>query len=101
MNRYFFLALIAGVTVGAAQTQAMPVSPIAVSSVIIPVASGCGLGVHRGPVDGCETIFDGNFAGAGRNPYNQYVGFARNRICGGRGAHLACNGSGLCRVVCN
>ncbi len=102
MKRYYFLPLIACVTMAAAQTQAMPVVPIAVPSISISVASGCGLGVRRGPFDGCQTVFDGNYAGAGRDPYNHYyVGFARGPFCGGRGTHLACNGFGLCRVVCN
>jgi hypothetical protein len=102
MKRYCFLPLIVCVTLGAAQTQATPVAPIAIPSASIPVASGCGLGVHRGPFDGCETVFDGNYPGARRSPYNgYYMGFARGGICGGRGTHLVCNGFGLCRIVCN
>ena len=102
MKQYCFLAFVACVTMGAAPTQAMEVAPIAAPSASTLVASGCGLGVHRGPFDGCETVYDGNYPGAVRGPYNQYyVGFARGGFCGGRGTHLACSGFGLCRIVCN
>jgi hypothetical protein len=102
MKRYCFLPIVACVAIGPIQTHAMPVAPIAIPSLKISVASGCGLGVHRGPLDGCAIIYDGNYAGARRSPYNHYyVGFARGRVCGGRGTHLACNSFGLCRVVCN
>ncbi len=102
MKRYFFIPLAACVLMDAAETKAMPVATVSAPTLSIPVASGCGLGVHRGPFDGCETIYDGNYAGVGRNPYNHYyVGFARGGFCGGRGTHLACNNLGLCRVVCN
>jgi hypothetical protein len=102
MKRYCFLPLVSCVTFGAAQAHAMSIAPIAVPAVSVPVASGCGLGVRRGPFDGCETIYDGNYAGIGQNPYNHYyVGFARGGFCAGRGTHLACNTFGLCRIVCN
>ena len=102
MKRYCFLLLLVCMTMGGAQSQAIPVTPVAAPAVIILAASGCGLGVHRGPFDGCEIIYDGNYAGAGRSPYNHYyIGFNRGGFCGGRGTHLACNHFGLCRVVCN
>ena len=107
MKRYCFLPLVVCMTMCAAQTQAMPVGPATAPALIISVASGCGLGVHRGTYDGCETVYDGNYAGAGRSPYNHYyvgqyfVGSDRGGFCGGRGTHLVCNSFGLCRVVCN
>jgi hypothetical protein len=102
MKRYYFLPLIICVTMWIAGTQAMPVAPVAIPAVSISVASGCGLGVHRGPFDGCEIVYDGNYAGIGRSPYNHYyVGSGRGGFCSGRGTHLACNGFGQCRVVCN
>ncbi len=64
MKRYCFLPLVVCMTMCAAQTQAMPVGPTTAPALIISVASGCGLGVHRGPYDGCETVYDGNYAGA-------------------------------------
>jgi hypothetical protein len=108
MKRYCLLPLAVCVVMSAAATQAMPVAPAAVPAAApvpvlsIPVASGCGLGVHRGPFDGCETVYDGNYPGAGHSPYNQYyVGFGRGGFCGGRGTHLVCNRFGQCWVVCN
>jgi hypothetical protein len=108
MKRYCFLPLVACVTMCAAQTRAMPVAgPIAAPALGIRVASGCGLGVHRGPFDGCETVYDGNYAGSGRRYFNHYyvgqyfVGSDRGGYCSGRGTHLACNSFGLCLVVCN
>jgi hypothetical protein len=102
MKRYFILAFAVCVAMPAIETQAMPVPSIAAPAVSIQVASGCGLGVHRGPFDGCETVYDGNYAGAGRFPGNHYyVGFNRGGLCGGRGTHLDCNRFGQCRVVCN
>ena len=103
MKRYFFLPFVACLTMGAGDAQAMPVAiPIATPALSILVASGCGLGVHRGPFDGCETVYDGNFTGARRSPYNQYyVGFGRGGFCSGRGTHLACNRFGSCWIACN
>lgn len=103
MKRYFFLPFVACLAMGAGDAQAMPVATsIAAPALSILVASGCGLGVHRGPFDGCETVYDGNFAAGGRSPYNQYyVGSYRAGACGGRITRLKCNRSGVCRVVCN
>ncbi len=103
MKRYWYLPLVACATMYAVHAQAAPATgPIAGPALSIRVASGCGLGVHRGPFDGCETVYDGNYSGSGRNPYNHYyVGFARGAFCGGRSAYLACNSFGLCRLVCN
>ena len=103
MKRYWYLPLVACVTLCAAHTQAAPATgPIAGPALSIRVASGCGLGVRRGPFDGCEIVYDGNYAGIGRSPYNHYyVGFGRGRFCSGGGTHLVCNSFGRCRIVCN
>ena len=102
MKRYCFLPVMTCLTICTAQTQAMPVAPIALQSVSILVASGCGLGVRRGPFDGCETVYDGNYAGVGRSPYNHYyAGFSRDGICSRRNMHIVCNSFGLCHMVCN
>jgi hypothetical protein len=102
MKQYGFLPLVVCATMVAAPAKAMPVAPIAVQSVSLLIASGCGLGVRRGPFDGCETVYDGNYAAVRHNPYNHYyIGFARGGFCGGRDTQLACNNFGLCRVVCN
>lgn len=85
---------------GISTARAMPLDPLQ-AGLLIPVASGCGLGVHRGPLDGCYPVY-GYYAGYGggyRNNY--YTGFNSGGVCSGRGTHLACNPYGICWVACN
>jgi hypothetical protein len=84
-----------------AAAHAMPLAPIRSSAELyVPVASGCGLGVHRGPYDGCYPLypFYAGYSGY-RNPY--YVGPVSGGVCGGRGTHLSCDYYGFCWVACN
>jgi len=74
-----------------AAAQAMPLHQMR-ADWVVPAASGCGLGVHRGPYDGCYPIY-GYFAGY---DYRNSRG-----VCGGRGTHLACNSYGVCWIACN
>ena len=103
MTRLLLLTLLAAT--GAARSEAMPVGRVGGASLSITVASGCGLGVRRGPLDGCEPIYGWYYPGYGRgvrNDYNNYyVGFGRGGFCGGRGTHLACDFYGNCWVACN
>jgi len=69
------------------------------ASLVVPVASGCGLGVHRGPLDGCYPLYFSGYFGSDRNNY--YTGFNGRGVCYGRGAHLACNQYGICWIACN
>ncbi|HYC16914.1 MAG TPA: hypothetical protein VEC94_06900 [Pseudolabrys sp.] len=87
----FILALIFTVT----DARAMPLRLPPQANLIIPVASGCGLGVHRGPYDGCYPIYGVGY------PSSYYTGFVSRGVCGGRGTHLACNVYGTCWVACN
>ena len=85
---------------GISTARAMPQDPLQ-AGLLIPVASGCGLGVQRGPLDGCYPVY-GYYAGYGggyRNNY--YTGFNNGGVCRGRGTHLACNPYGICWVACN
>lgn len=85
---------------GISTARAMPLDRLQ-AGLLIPVASGCGLGVHRGPLDGCYPVY-GYYAGYGggyRNNY--YTGFNSGGVCSGRGTHLACNPYGICWVACN
>jgi hypothetical protein len=85
---------------GISAAQAMPFHQLQTNS-IIPAASGCGLGVHRGPFDGCYPIYS-YYAGYDRGYRNSYyTGFVSRGVCGGRGTHLACNFYGICWVACN
>jgi len=65
----------------------------------IPVTRGCGLGVHRGPFDGCYPIYYSGYDRGYRNAY--YAGPVSGGVCGGRGTHLACNFYGICWIACN
>lgn len=101
MKRYLFLLLVSLAIAYAADTEAMPLAPVVAPELIFSVASGCGLGVHRGPFDGCEPVYGyhpGYYRGY-RNNY--YAGFGRGGQCGGRGTHLACSFYGICWVACN
>jgi hypothetical protein len=103
MIRFISFTLAVCLALWVAHAQAMPLAtPLPVPSVSILVSSGCGLGVRRGPFDGCAVIYDGNYGPFARGPYNQYyVGFYGAGACGGRGTQYICNRIGQCRVVCN
>jgi hypothetical protein len=93
--------IFAFVVAGIVSAQAMPMVR-AQAGLISLVASGCGLGVHRGPFDGCYLINDAYFARYYRGYRNAYyVGPVTGGVCGGRGTHLACNYYEICWVACN
>jgi hypothetical protein len=102
MKRYYSLILVSLCMI--VEAQAMPVAPNGLApaaALSIPVASGCGLGVRRGPYDGCYPVY-GHYAGYFRGYRNAYyTGPVSRGVCGGRGTHLACNFFGICWVACN
>jgi hypothetical protein len=64
MKKLAFVALVAGLVsipslAGILPAHAMvPASPdLAIQSLIVPVAGGCGPGKHRGPRGGCRNNF--------------------------------------------
>ena len=69
------------------------------TSLIVPVGSGCGLGVRRGPFEACDPIYYAGYGSGYRTNY--YTGFVTRGVCNGRGTHLACNFYGICWVACN
>jgi hypothetical protein len=83
---------------GIAPAHAIPMQRLQ-ASVIIPVASGCGLGMHRGQFERCYPIYYAGYDRGYRNPY--YAGPVNRGVCGGLGTHLACNIYGICWVACN
>jgi hypothetical protein len=91
---FFFLVLSSGMSV----TRAMPFQQLQASA-LIPIASGCGLGVRRGPFDRCDPIYYVGYGSPYRNAY--YIGPVTGGVCGGRGTHLACNSYGICWAACN
>jgi hypothetical protein len=112
------LSYVFGISiVGVVAVQAMLFQP-AKAGFIIPVASGCGIGVHRGPYDGCEPIYGGyyrsNYRSYDRSYYRGYYdgyyygydhGPGRSLLvdqgaCSGRGMYRVCNVYGECRAAC-
>jgi hypothetical protein len=55
MNRLIAAAFLASTLIGAGPANAMPLAPLegTPNASIIPVAGGCGAGLHRGPYGGC------------------------------------------------
>lgn len=112
--------IVATIGLPASATQAMPVgSNRAQTNLIVPVASGCGIGVHRGPYSGCSRIHRGFYMDYYRGYYNgrlegyregfhdAYYGdygpsyVVETGLCWGRGTHRVCNALGLCWRACN
>jgi hypothetical protein len=85
----------------------------------IPVASGCGIGVHRGPFDGCNVIYGGHYRAHSRAYSRGYHDGYREGYddgyydrsggslivdqgaCSGRGLHRVCDVYGICWAACN
>jgi|SRR5271169_6572388 len=96
--------------VGIAAAQAMPFRPT-YAGLTVHVSSGCGLGVHRGPFDGCDPFYFGPYRSYFREHPNgyydgSYLGSGRSLMvdqeaCRKRGMYRACNGDGICWVACN
>jgi hypothetical protein len=61
MNRLLSLIFVLSVF-GGSTAYAMPVAPLGPTqaTLTIKVGSGCGLGVRRGPFNGCDPVYDGN-----------------------------------------
>ncbi len=101
MNRLFAFTLIAAaVSFSIIAVQAMPLGSGYHDSLVVPVAGGCGLGFHRGPLGGCRVNgwYEGRYWGT---PGPVIVAPRVVGSCGGRGAHEVCGPYGRCRMVCN
>ena len=96
MNKLLSLAFILSITIaGVAAAQ----------------AGGCGIGVHRGPYNGCSPVYDDYYNGYYQRYYEgyhdaYYGDYGPSRIvetglCWGRGTHRVCNSLGLCWRACN
>jgi hypothetical protein len=101
-------------SVGVAGALAMPFR-VASVELTIPISSGCGIGVHRGPYGGCNVIYGGDYR-AHYHAYSHgyydgyrdgyYDGSGRRRMvdqgaCSGRHMYRVCNIYGTCWAVCN
>jgi hypothetical protein len=98
---YFLPVLALFAVVSVEEASAMPWALIGVKTLNISVASGCGLGVRRGPFDSCAPVYAAapGFYRSYRNNY--YVGPGRGNFCGWRAARVACSFDGICWVACN
>lgn len=55
MNKLLGIAFAVGFSFAAVSpSQAVPVSPVNPSDIVIQIAGGCGPGWHRGPYGGCR-----------------------------------------------
>jgi hypothetical protein len=90
MNKFLSL-VVAIVTSGVASANAMPVAALASpqTELTIPVGSGCGLGVRRGPGSDPVYAYDGNGNGAFHHAYWQgfYSGYRPDQYRGYRNAN--------------
>lgn len=97
MIRFYFLALFLVIAGAVTSAQAAPAASIdrSPSEITIPVAGGCGVGWHRGPLGACRR--NGYYGGVYFGPGSAVV---EPGPCGGRGWHRVCNPS-RCWRVCN
>jgi hypothetical protein len=101
MNKLFASVLIvAGLGMSAVAAQAMPFAVDRTqSSLVAPVAGGCGIGWHRSSYGGCSRNAYGLF---GMGFYYIPKPYYRGPVpCDGRGVHNVCNIFGQCWSVCN
>jgi hypothetical protein len=115
-----FVLTIASAGLSTSAVQAIPLgSNRPHISLIVPVGGGCGIGVHRGPYDGCMPIYggyhngyydgyyDGHLEGYYEGAHDAYYGtygpsgVVETGLCWGRGTHRVCNAFGLCWRACN
>jgi hypothetical protein len=119
-GRTLFVAILTllsfGIGVAAAQTMPFRSTQVGLT---IPVSSGCGIGVHRGPYGGCDRVYGGYYRGHYRSYYRGYDdgyydgfydGYYRGPgrslmvdqgACSGHRMYRACNVYGRCWAVCN
>jgi hypothetical protein len=99
---------------GVAAAQTMPFRSAQVE-LIIPVGSGCGIGVHRGPYGRCDVIYGGYYRPHYRAYYRgyhdgyqdgYYDGYGGSMMvdqgaCSGFRMHRVCDIYGTCWAACN
>jgi hypothetical protein len=122
MHKLLSLVFVVGISiVGLAAAHAMPVALFrpAQAGLAIPVSSGCGIGVHRGPYNGCRPIYGGYYSdyyGGYYRGYHRgyrdgyydgyYDGSGPSLIvdqgaCSGFPMYRVCNVYGICWAACN
>ncbi len=88
--------------VGATAEPGMPFHPMQ-AELIIPIGSGCGIGVRRGPFDGCNVIYGGYYGAYARGYFHGYRDGYRDGYYDGAVGPLivdqgACSGGRMYRV---
>lgn len=89
MNKLLSLVFMLGIF-SAASAHAMPVAVIGSTQadLTIPVGSGCGIGVRRGPFDGCDPVYGGYYGEFDRGyQVGYYRGYRRGYFEGYNDAH--------------
>lgn len=116
---------------GTTSVQALPLHtppPAPQAGSVVLVGGGCGLGVRRGPYDGCDVVYRGayrphyrsdarrQYRGPSRSyalgyyrgfhdGYNEAAGSGRLLVdqgaCGERGMVSVCGGDGVCWAACH
>ena len=101
-------------SIGVAGALAMPFGA-ASAELTIPISSGCGIGLHRGPYGGCNVIYGGGYR-AQHHAYSHgyYDGYrdgyydgsggglmVDQGACSGRHMYRVCNIYGTCWAACN
>lgn len=90
-------------SVSAAVAQTMPFRAASVE-LAIPISSGCGIGVHRGPFGECSVVIYGGYYRAHQHAYYRgyFDGYRHGYYDGSRGARIvnqgACSGHRMYRV---
>ncbi len=114
-GKTLLVAIFTLLSLGVAVT-AEPVMPIRPeqAELIIPVGSGCGIGVHRGPFDGCNVIYGGYYSAYAHGYYHGYRDGFRDGYytgvigplmvdqgaCSGRRMYRVCDIYGTCWANC-
>ena len=122
MSVKMMLAAILTPLIFSGEVMAAPAMPFPTSPVetVIPVSSGCGLGVRRGPFDGCNAVYGGYYYRVQRRAYNHgyYDGYrvgyfdgyydgsgggllVDQGACSGRHMYPVCNIYGRCWAACD
>jgi hypothetical protein len=101
-------------SVGVAGAQAIPFRAASAELTVL-ISSGCGIGVRRGPYDGCNVIYGGGYRAqyrayshGYRDGYRDgyYVGSGGGLMvdqgaCSGGRMYRVCNIYGTCWAACN
>jgi len=84
---------------------------ISIAGVAAAQAGECGIGVHRGPYNGCRPVsggyYNGYYNGYYEGYHDGYYGdygpslVVDTGLCWNRGTHRVCNSFGLCWRACN